>query len=220
MMAKTLRLCLGILLIPVSVGYAMAFYEQLTSIQRLEGSEIIFLLGVTAYLAFHVLVKSPDRLYVFGHEMTHAAAAWVSGGQVKGFKVGKNKGSVATNKVTAFIALAPYLIPVYSILWAFLYGAASLFWSLRPWASWFFFGMGITLAFHLVFTINVLKQKQSDLEVTGPVLALALIFWTNLSLVVGVMSLMLPEVRFSGYLAGGFHHSRRLYQGIFTQLFS
>jgi len=219
MITKALQWCLGALFVPVAMGYSFAFYEQLIGIQEIRAANLSFLLGVTAYLAFHAWVSVPARAYVFGHEITHAAATWLSGGQVKGFKAGAKKGSVTTDRVTALIALAPYLVPVYSILWAFLYGVAGLFWSVGPWLPWFCFGLGATLAFHLTFTVNVLKEKQPDLEVAGPLLSLGLILWANVTLVVGVMSLLIPQVRFGYYLTDGCHHTRALYQAVFIQLF-
>ena len=219
MLSKALRLCLGILFLPVCIGYSMAFYEHLLQVRQIGEPEIALLLGITAYLAFHVLVGAPARAYVFGHELTHAAATWVSGGQVKGFKAGAQKGSVQVNRLTAFIALAPYLIPVYAILWTLLYAAVGFFVDLKPWARWFFFGLGVALAFHLAFTVEALKQKQSDLEVAGPVLSLGIICWANVTLVLGVMSLMVAEVQFWAYLKDGARHTADLYRAVFTQLF-
>lgn len=204
MLAKGLRLLAGIALIPVVIGYSAAFAEQLLQVKRIDSAEVIFLLGVTAYLAFHALITAPSRAYVLGHELTHAAATWVSGGAVKG---------------TAFIALAPHMIPVYALLWTAAYGAAGLFWDVRSWLKLFLFGLGVTLTFHLVFTVNVLKEKQSDLEVMGPLLALGIIVLANVTLVSGVLSMVIPDVRFGPYLAGGFQRTQEIYQAIATQLF-
>ncbi len=220
MLTKIFRFLLGVLLVPLTIGYAIAFYEQLMLIHQIRTPELFVLLGITAYLAFHVLVVVPSKAYVFGHEMMHATATWVSGGQVKGFKVGSKSGSVKTNKVTGFTALAPYLIPIYSILWALFYGAAGLFTDVRPFIQWFFFGLGVTLTFHLVFTVTALKEKQTDLEVLGPLVSLNIITWGNITFVIGVMSLMIAEVQFWPYLAGGFQHTREIYLQIYHQLFS
>lgn len=219
MIAKAIRWLLGVLALPVCVGYSLSFYDHLLGARRIGGPEISLLLGITAYLAFHLLLGAPTRAYVLGHELTHATAAWISGGQVKGMKVGAKKGSVITNKITAFIALAPYLIPVYAILVALAYGITGLFTDVRPWIQGFFFGLGAALAFHLVFTVEALKQKQSDLEVLGPLLSLAVIFWANVTLVLGVMNLVVPEIQFSAYLADGFSRSRDLYVTLYRQFF-
>ena len=219
MLYKIFWLCIGILFLPVCVGYSSAFYEHLIQVRKIGEPEIALLLGITAYLAYHVLIGAPTRAYVFGHELTHATATWISGGQVKGFKAGTKKGSILVDRLTAFIALAPYLIPVYAILWSLIFSAVGLFVDLKPWARWFFFGLGAALAFHLVFTVEALKQKQSDLEVVGPILSVGMIYWANVTLVLGVMSLMVMEVHFWAYLKDGAHHSVDLYRSIFTQLF-
>lgn len=206
------------LLIPVVIGYGTAFYEQLLNVRQIREPELSLLLGIASYLAFHALVGVPTRVYVFGHELMHAVATWISGGRVRAFKVGSRKGSVTADRLTALAALFPYLVPVYSVLWAALYGLARLWVRELVW-DFLFFGLGVTLTFHLVFTVNTLKQQQTDLEMTGPLLALDLIVWGNMTLVVLVMALAIPEVRLAPYLAGGFQHTFVLFQGIFHQLF-
>ncbi len=219
MIVRILRTLFGLMLIPLCAGYSFAFYEQLVAPRRVGQPEVALLLGITSYLALHVLFGAPSRAYVFGHELTHATAAWISGGQVKGFKAGANKGSVVTNKVTGFIALAPYMIPVYSILAALAYGISGLFWDVRAYLSWFLFGLGASLAFHLVFTVEALKQKQSDLDVLGPILSVGLIYWANVTCVIGILSLVVSEVHFGAYMTTGWQAGLDLYRGLFTQIF-
>lgn len=204
-MARILWGGLGLLLIPLCASYSFAFYEQLVAPRRVGQPEVALLLGITAYLVLHVLFGAPNRAYVFGHELTHAAAAWLSGGQVKG--------------LPRFIALAPYMIPVYSILVALAYGIAGLFWDVRPFLSWFLFGLGASLALHLVFTVEALKQKQTNLEVLGPVLSVGLIYWANITCVIGILSLVVSEVHFGGYMANGWQTGLDLYRGVYTQIF-
>ncbi len=220
MFGKIIRFCFGILLLPVNAGYALSFYDQLMAIRQVRTPELIFLFGITLYLAFHVMVAAPTRAYVFGHELMHAAAAWLSGGQVKGFKVGSKKGSVKTDKITGFVALAPYLVPVYAVLWAILFGFCSFFWDIKPFSEIFFLGLGSALTFHLVFTVTALKEKQSDLDILGPLVSMGLILLGNITVIVGVIALMIPEVRFSSYIVGGWEHSKEFYQLIMNQLFA
>ncbi len=219
MILRLLRLSFGILLLPVVFGYAVAFYEQLVAIHEVKDPHLALLFGMTSYLGFHLLIMAPTRLYIFGHELMHTIATWISGGKVKGFKVGKKKGSVKTDRVNPVIALAPYVVPVYSILLGLLYGIAGFFWDTSPWTWWFLFVLGLTLTFHLVFTIVVLREEQTDLHVVGPLLSLVLIVWFNMTLVIGAVSLVIPEVHFGSYLMKGFDQTQAVYQEIFYQLF-
>lgn len=219
MAAGILQWVLGILLLPVAAGYSVAFYRVLIGIHRAEAPALSVLLGVTAYLAVHAFLGIPNRLYVFGHELTHALAVWISGGAVKGFKVSEKGGQVKTNRITPFIALAPYLIPIYTVLAALAYGAVGLFRDVRPWLGWFLFAVGFTLTFHLVLTVHVLKEKQSDLDVVGPLLSLGIIYWGNITLIAAVLSWVIPEIGFMGYFRGGWEQTVFLCQTVFRQLF-
>jgi len=218
-LSRLIRLFFGLALIPLSIGYSVAFYSLLIGLKQVRGPELSILLGITAYLTFHALVGPPNRIYVFGHELMHALATWVSGGAVKGFQAGEKSGAVQTDRVSGFIALAPYLVPVYSVFWILSFGAAKLFRDISSWMTWFFLGLGFTLALHLVFTVNVLKQKQTDLEVAGPLLSLGVIYWVNLALVVAVMALVIPEIHFLGYLQEGFRQAVWVCSAVFNQLF-
>lgn len=208
MLAKAARLLGGILLVPACVGYSRAFYGQLAAIQQTGDPALAILLGITAYLAYHVLVSPPARMYVLGHEITQATTSWVSGGEAKAGKAPAGP-----------VALVRYLVPVWAVVWALAFGAAGFFWKTAGWMPIFFFGLGAALALHLVFTVDTLKQKQSDLEAVGPVLSLDVILWASLAWIVGILAIVLPDVHFGGYLMDGLRKSGDLYQAIFTQLF-
>lgn len=208
MLAQALRLLAGVLLIPACVGYSSAFYGQLAATRQAGDPALAILLGITAYLAYHVLVSPPSRMYALGHEITQATSSWVTGGEAK-----------AAAKAPGLLALARFLVPVWAVLWALVFGAAGFFWKTAGWMPAFFFGLGAALALHLVFTVEALKQKQSDLASWGPVFSLAVILWACLAWVIGILALAVPDVHFGGYLADGFRRSRDLYAGIFTQLF-
>src|SRR3954468_14407382 len=69
----------------------------------------------------------PLRLYVFGHELTHAIWVWIMGGEVKAFEVSREGGSIVTNKHNVWIALSPYFYPIYTLAILMVYGAVSFF---------------------------------------------------------------------------------------------
>lgn len=136
------------------------------------------------------------RLYVFGHEFTHAAAAWGSGAKVLGFKAGEHSGHVDLSHSNALVALAPYCIPIYALL-------AVLGWRLvliaRPGADvpgFFPFLMGLTLAFHLIATLDALwDARQPDLKDAGGVIfSLAWIGATNAVMVMLLLKALFPRL--------------------------
>ena len=58
----------------------------------------------------------------------------MSGGKVKSFHVSKKGGAVTVTKTNVFVALAPYMIPLYSLLFLSLFFAIDYFYPLmRYW---------------------------------------------------------------------------------------
>ncbi len=68
-------------------------------------------------LAGHLpLLPKPMRVYVFGHELTHAIWTWLFGGRVKRFKATSTGGHVVDHEEQFLITLAPYFFPLYVVL--------------------------------------------------------------------------------------------------------
>ncbi|MBI5630952.1 MAG: hypothetical protein HY921_08720 [Elusimicrobia bacterium] len=108
------------------------------------------------------------KIYVFGHELTHALAAWSVGAKVLGFKVTESRGHVDLSHSNAFIALAPYCVPIYSLLAILSYRLWLWLRPEHPMEPAFLFVMGLTLSFHMAKTLESLwALKQPDLAAGG-----------------------------------------------------
>lgn len=219
MLKRWMGVLVAVALLPALIGYTGAFIAFLTSVSVVTAAQVAFLVGTTAYLAWHTMIAKPTRMYVFGHELMHAVAAWLSGGQVKAFKVSAKGGQVSATKTNLFIAIAPYLIPVYSVVVALGYLVAGWFWDVRPYAAWFYVGLGATLAFHFAFTAEFVKTRQPDLVDSGRALSLTLIYWTNLACVALAVAWVTPPMRVWDYLVDGAQRSGGWYAAIVRQLF-
>jgi hypothetical protein len=135
------------------------------------------------------------RAYIFGHELTHALAAWSVGGSVLGFKVGETGGHVDLSHSSAFIALAPYCVPIYTIVVILGY---RLFVWLKPAHSnslLFLTLVGLTLAFHALKTFEVIWDRtQPDLaQAGGVVFSLAWIGLANGLVVLVLLKALFPD---------------------------
>lgn len=151
--------------------------------------------------------------YVLGHELTHALAAWASGGKVFAIKVGEDGGHVDLSESGAFVALAPYCVPFHALL--VVVGYRLLLW-LRPAAqadSLFLLLMGGALAFHGLMTWQTLTQvRQPDLAAAGgAVFSAALIVLVNGAAMLLLLKALFPEavplaarLRQAGEAAWGF----------------
>jgi hypothetical protein len=158
-----------------------------------------FVAGLSAYPFAHWLLQ-PVGFYVLGHELTHSVAAVLSGSRIRGMEVSSEGGRVVLDKSNAFIALAPYVIPLYTVLWIAAYRLLSLGRPLPGWAL--AAGVGATLSFHFVLTGGILwNEHQTDLDHAGGVfssLAIILLF-NSLILVVALRGLFPGHVSLRGW---------------------
>jgi len=218
---RLLKSLIGILLVPVIIGFAISLYQSLAplSTTSLSHAQLIFLYGIFFYCGLHLFFFKPDYLYVFGHELMHALATWLCGGKVRSFKVSNAGGSVKTNKANAFIVLAPYFIPAYVVIFSSIYFILSLFFGPQFLSPYFIFTIGASLAFHLIMTADVLKKKQPDIFKSGYIFSLALIFLFNIMVVGAIFSWLFENIATATFFKDAFFLSKEIYVKIFTQLF-
>jgi hypothetical protein len=204
-----MRLLFGLLLLPLSASLVWGAARALTAVAFGAQAAAPFLAGAglvgAAWLADRHLADpaGPTRwlsraarwLYVLGHEMTHALAAWAGGGKVFAIKVADTGGHVDLSQSSAFVALAPYCVPFHALLVVVLYRV--LLW-LRPQTSvqpLFLLLMGAALAFHAVMTWETLTQvRQPDLDAAGgTVFSVSLIAAANGLVLLGLLKFLFPE---------------------------
>lgn len=198
---RPVRWTLGLALIPVGLALSAGFVRGFRSSASLSANGIGFLVGVGSYLVLHFLLYKPVFLHVVGHELTHALFAALFGGRVKTLNVSAKGGVVLVSKSNLLVALAPYFIPLYTLM------ALVLFWVVMPAIKPYAAGLvGATVAFHGALTFFTLKSHQPDLEEGGVLLSLALIYVANLLLLAGILALLLPEwFAFGSFLHGTWH---------------
>jgi hypothetical protein len=141
----------------------------------------------------------PLRIYVFGHELTHAIMAKAMGGNVFDFKASRNGGYIITDKSNFWIALAPYFWPLYSIAVIAVYGVVSVFYNVQAYTSLLFALLGLTWAFHFSFTLWMIPKGQTDLTAHGTFFSLIVIYLLNLVLLCALLIFAAPEVTFKAF---------------------
>ena len=139
---------IGVLCIPIVITITRNFYFELTSVKALSEPARFFLLGFGAYVFMYIVLFKLEYFYVLGHEFVHTIFIWIFGGKIISVKVRKQSGSVTSTKKNIFIDLAPYLVPIYTLLVLGLYFAWSSFFEQVPPAKHFIFFVGFSFSFH------------------------------------------------------------------------
>jgi hypothetical protein len=135
-------------------------------------------------------------IYVLGHEFTHVLAAWSLGAEAHGMEVRSDGGHVDLSRSGAFISLAPYCVPIYTVLVVIGYRLLQWLAPGRLGMGGFLALMGATLAWHLFLTVECLWQRrQPDLAAAGGmVFSLAVISLCNGLVVMALTKALFPRV--------------------------
>ncbi|HXB96704.1 MAG TPA: M50 family metallopeptidase [bacterium] len=178
------KLLCSLLLWPVSGCLAWSLGRVLWGLPWGQGMLPWFAGGFVLYLLVQVFFWRPLFLYVMGHELTHALAAVLQGGQADDLRVSTKGGMVKVNRSNFIVNLAPYFFPLYTAaacaIWAV---AADRF---KPALAGL---VGLTLAFHFALTLYSLRQHQSDITEVGWLFAIPLI--VSLNVVISALVLRL-----------------------------
>ena len=139
------------------------------------GQELFSILGgAVAYAVSHFLIHKPERLYLWGHELTHLIVAKFFLKQVHGFHItSRDGGKVVIDGTNIWIDLAPYLFSLYSLL---LLAGGSLFRPVPPWGTTaYLVGAGFLYAMHMAFSVEGFFQGQPDLKRSGRFFSFAVV---------------------------------------------
>lgn len=187
-----------------------------------------FTIGASLWLVLFYGLRSRLMLwfYVAGHELTHAVFVLFCGGNVKSLHISCSGGHILTNKNNFLISLSPYFIPFYTMIVIGLWWLVQFIFPDYPITEFhkhLLFGtIGLTLSFHLTFTLWMINRDQPDLQQNGLVFSVALIAFINILLISCFLVLASPNVTWQYFILtwannlATFHH--RLIESIYEMM--
>ena len=220
-MANFIRMLVGVALLPACWGVCRAFFDSVLAAGGAEGIsvEAVSLLGgVAAFALCWMALSHPVRAYVLGHELTHALWGLLFGAKPSKLKVTETGGSVNLSKTNMLITLAPYFFPFYTFIVIVVALVTYAFVRPLPFLPLWMFMVGFTWAFHVLFTIETLSQRQPDVKLYGRIFSWVFIFLANVTLVLAWLAATTPLTFLQ---LGGMILSRvtSAYLGVFAAVF-
>ncbi len=186
-MPKWAKTILAVLLLPLCLGAAITLVRVVRATGNADTFWVAFLGGAACWWVVFLMLPKPMRLYVFGHELTHALWTWLFLGRVKRFRAGAKGGHVVITKSNFLIVLAPYFFPLYAVLVIAGFALGHLLWGWTRHIVWFHLLLGAAYAFHVSLTWHILKNRQSDITQEGYLFSAVVIFLGNITvLLVGI----------------------------------
>jgi hypothetical protein len=139
------------------------------------------------------------------------------GGRVGKLKVGKSGGHVELTKTNFAITLAPYFFPFYTFLVIAAYYLAGVWLEVEPYKAWWFGAVGVTWAFHITFTIQMLTDRQPDIQEHGRIFSYSIIYLMNV-LVIGIWMVLVGSPKLGSFGELLAHENTSAYNYAYRQL--
>jgi hypothetical protein len=189
-MPKWAKTVIAVLLLPLCVGAISALLRVLHVSGSADTFWVAFLGGAACWWVVFLLLPKPMKVYVFGHELTHALWTWLFGGKVKRFKATARGGHVVITRSNCLIVLAPYFFPLYAVLVILAFAAFHVVFGWGGQRVWFHLLLGAAYAFHVTLTWHILQTRQTDITSQGYLFSGVIIFLGNVAvLLVGIPAL-------------------------------
>jgi hypothetical protein len=201
MFAKFLKFLIALVLVPFVFAEGWTLFDLLRKGHEhfVEPWFVSLAAGFGVWFLIFILLPRTMWLYVLGHEFTHALAVMLAGGKVSAFKVTSQGGHIMTDKVSWWIALSPYFVPIYALIWIALWITVDCYYPLRAWQPVLYFGLGFFWCFHITFTVSMLHPRQTDLTGEGIIFSGVIIALMNLIIFLILFTILTHD------LAGSWH---------------
>jgi len=216
-MPRWVKEIIGILLLPLCVGVFQSMSRAFGAAGDAMSVWIPMAAGAGCWLIVYLFVPKQTWLYVIGHELTHVVWSWAFGGKLKEFKLGKKGGHVVVTRSNFLVALAPYFFPLYAVLVALVFGAVHHFWREPKAVPIFHLLLGAAYAFHVTWTIDILRTRQSDIVGQGYLFSAAVVFIGNLLVLIFGVALLSGQPPLSEVAKDLFGYTARAYQWLWEQ---
>ena len=191
-----LKFIIFVVIIPVIVATVVSFSRQL---HFLPGKHMaVFNWGIVVFLIIHLLVAEWRGAYRYGQKMVSDIFRFFS----------------------PLVNVAPYLLPIYSILALIALYFLHFFRNSPPWLDRaLLFAVSFTFTMHLVFTARDLREKDNNVVKPNYFFSLALIYLINIFILALLLDLVSEKFSFLDFFNEVSQITGQTYRAMWRQLF-
>jgi hypothetical protein len=156
--------------------------------------------GFVLFLLVFMFFGAPVKSYILEHELSHVLFALLSGIRVRRVSIKSSNAYVKTDRINMLIALAPYALPLYTVILVALHRLLRYVAESAVLESLFYFLYGTTLSFHFIATIHYIQLEQPDLRRYGYFTSLVFIATWSLLILTVILRLMFSDIQLSYFM--------------------
>jgi hypothetical protein len=189
------KLILAVIILPFVYSSITSFLNEFTSVGKY--LQQIFWNGTITFLAVYLFIWEPAVIYNKGHRLLEVMFSF--------FK--------------PLVNVAPFLLPIYTILIFIIYGLLSLGVKSSWLIEYMLFWTGFSTVLHLAFSAKTIRSKKGDFLKSNYIFGFSFIFILNLALLASGFSLIFNEFSFVNFCNVTFNIAGNIFHTVFKQLF-
>ncbi len=190
-----LKFAAGIFLLPVVYALTMAFIDEIKMVDK--ASVDMFIAGIITFLAFYLFVYDPGKVYKKGEQIAEQATRFFS----------------------PLVKVAPFVIPIYSIILFLVYLAVSTVIKSSGLLHFVLFFLGMSLVFHLVFGARALHSRKKDFLMASYIFSFDFVYIITIAVFVLIFSVLFEPFSGFSFCKQAFSIVSDFFCSLFKQLF-
>ena len=189
------KLILAIVILPFVYSTIIAFISEFNLIDK--SLQQVFINGIITFLGIYLFIWEPALIYNKGHKLLEVMFSFVK----------------------PMVNVAPFLLPIYTILFFIIYGL--LYFGIKSdrLIHVMLFLIGFSSILHLTFSAKTIRGKKGDFLKANYIFGFSFIFILNLGLLALGLSTIFKEYSFINYCNTSFVVARDIFRAVFNQLF-
>jgi len=192
---SVIKLILGVALLPLIYSSSVAFVYQMSQIQK--SCQNFFWLGALIFLIFFLFIWEPEIIYTGGHKLLEVIFSFFQ----------------------PFVEVAPYVVPIYTIIVFMVFGLLSLAIQDNWLLEYCMFLAGFSIIMHIVFTSRALGSKKGDFLKADYVFGFSLVYIIDVMLLALLLSIVFKHFSFLSFSKSSFSAAGGIFHAVFKQIF-
>lgn len=189
------KVILAVFILPFVYSSVVSFLNEFAQIDP--GLQQLFYNGIITFLAIYLFVWEPALIYNRGHKLLEMMFSFVK----------------------PMVNVAPFLLPIYTILFFMIYGLLSLGIKSAWLVESLLFAIGFSTILHLVFSAKTIRSKKGDFLKSNYIFGFSFILILNISLLALGFSFMLAKFSFVNFCNVSLDIAKNIFYAVFKQLF-
>lgn len=189
------KLVLGICLLAFVYSGTLAFVGEFNTVEK--GLQNTFWAGVISFTIIYLFVYEAGIVYKKGQRILELIFRFFA----------------------PLVKVAPYLLPIYTILIFFIYLSLSFFVKSEALLRNSVFLLGFSLTLHLIFSAKSMRSRQGDFLKSNYIFGFSFIYIVNLALLCSILSAMFEKFSFVNFCNNSYQAGADIFKAIFKQLF-